>query len=171
MKILTGSSSIIIDLFRTTNSFKIASLDIGTKHIGIAITDETKRIAIPVKKDIKRKTSIQYTRMSNQSIQLLTNDLNNLISTHNIRLFVVGLPLHMLQSTPLANEIIDLMMQVNIDEPVYCTFWDETDSTVTARSLSRRMSTKRSVFTRNKDSLSAFVILDAFLRAVRQRLC
>jgi len=52
-------------------------------------------------------------------------------------------------------------------ETIYCTFWDETDSTVTARALSRSMSNKRSVFTRNKDSLAAYVILESFLRASR----
>jgi len=173
MKILKWNSPIIIDLLHSPISFKIASLDVGTKYVGVAITDETRRLVVPIKRDIRRKSSVQYNRMSDQSIQSFNHDLNNLISTHNIRLIVVGLPLHMFQLTPLADEIIDLMMKVEIDqvnsagEAIYCTFWDETDSTVTARALSRSMSNKRSVFTRNKDSLAAYVILESFLRASR----
>jgi len=111
MKILKWNSPIIIDLLHSPISFKIASLDVGTKYVGVAITDETRRLVVPIKRDIRRKTSVQYNRMSDQSIQSFNHDLNNLISTHNIRLIVVGLPLHMFQLTPLADEIIDLMMK------------------------------------------------------------
>ena len=164
MRFVDAKSKLFYNLIRSPSYFKIAGLDIGTKHIGVAISDET-RVFVGPAKNILRK----FKRQSRDEFQYFSDSLSSLVREHHIKAFVVGLPVYNCKLTPLCKDIIDLMLNVQIDqsiplsEDVVFTCWDETDSTVTARKLTRQFSTRRSVMVKEKDGLAAAVILNSFL--------
>lgn len=164
MKFVDAKSKLLYTIVRSPLYFKIAGLDIGTKHIGVAISDEA-RVFVGPANDISRK----HKRQSQDELQCFSNSLSDLVREHNIKAFVVGLPVYKNKLTPLCKDIIDLMLNVQIEksipssDDIVFTCWDETESTVTARKLTKQFSSRRSVMIKEKDGLAAAVILNSFL--------
>lgn len=87
---------------------KIGAIDFGTKHIGIAVSDETRNFAFPLV-SFERKQP----RMSEGSLKLLLRELENICATHKIGAFLIGFPVHPTNNelTPLCSEILTLLSQ------------------------------------------------------------
>ncbi len=157
---------------------KLAALDVGTKHVGLAITDETKRFVVG-SDTLKRKGSdATQHRLADASVQAFTKQLQNVIDKEKIVGLVVGIPLHNGVSTPFCKEIVDLMLRIqctlpqstsllsnieNIPSPMPFTLWDEQYSTMEGRRLVAQTTSKRSVYLKRKDSMAASVIMQKFL--------
>ncbi len=168
MKIINVST--FKSMFLSANKFryKIASLDFGTKHIGVALADETKESITPVG-DIDRMSD----RMSSEATKKLSMQLQKIVNEHNIGGFVVGFPLLENGSlTPLCEEIITIVQTLECKQKVsklspetemVCTFWDERSSTIGARRMARNFSGKQSVRQKYKDSFAACLILKGFI--------
>lgn len=168
-------------LITTDNRFKygrIASLDVGSKRIGVACTDEIRFTINPVI-TLERKTP----RMHPESIEKLSKQLQAIINEKNITGLVVGFPLTQENEiTPLCKEIVTMCqrlschykspipipptMQAEEDLNLLCTFWDERNSSVGSRALSRSMSDKLSVAKKYKDTFAACLILQGFVENV-----
>lgn len=167
----------------STGVGKLAALDVGTKHVGLALTDESRRFVIRGD-TLKRKSGRGEHRLASSSVEFLTRQLQAFIAKEKVRGLVVGIPLHNEKPTPFCQEIVDLMLRMDcfLPDPVSLpsvdtsampprtspehmpfTLWDEYGSTVEGRRLVKQTSTKRSVYLKQKDSIAASVILQEFL--------
>lgn len=139
-----------------TRMFKLIGLDIGKKHIGIAITDELKSIAFPFE---------CYERKYNEDAYFshASTYFSKLIQDHKICGIIVGFPImDDGKAATLCNDIINFIQHLQITE-IPSTMWNENGSTVAARSYSRQFSNRKTVFVKNKDSLAASFILQSYL--------
>ena len=156
---------------------RIAALDVGTKHIGVAISDESRIVSTPLK-TIERLAGPG--RNGPAAVEMLAQKLQLLIKEEQLAGFVVGLPLVRGKRSPLCEEIVQLMVQAacyipsprtSVDsvarqeDMMIFTLWDENSSTVEARRLSKALGAKNSTFHKHKDEMAAAVILRSFLEA------
>ena len=97
---------------------RLLGIDPGSKNIGIAICDENKKVATPLK--IIQKTKIEH----------LVNEINEIIKENHIKGIIVGNPINMDgslgKSSKSAYELASIISK-NITIPV--TLWDERLST------------------------------------------
>jgi RNase H-fold protein (predicted Holliday junction resolvase) len=171
MKICNWNSKLLVDLVKSSARFKICGLDIGTKKVGIAITDESRTFVAPYKLDISRKEP----RMSKESVQAFSLVFSQFLCSEACKAVIIGLPLHNGKLTPLCDEFIRLIASTNLTldsrtpEPL-CAFVDEYGSTSRAREISRltTQGSKISLFQRQRDGLAAALILESFLKTVRE---
>jgi putative Holliday junction resolvase len=154
--------------FQPPQGGKIAAFDVGRKRIGVAMTDESRTVVVPMT-TMERERSGDIAQLSKQ-VQAFVNE------TGCVGL-VVGLPLKDGQATEMANEIVELMLQVDChkqakekgDEtspppsPLPFTLWSEVGSTMKAREIIKQASSKRSVYAKRKDEVAAAVILKRFM--------
>lgn len=112
--------------------------------------------------------------MSPASIDKLALSLQNLSSERKIAGFVVGLPLFETgELTPLSREIMELVEKLSVisdlnNDECMCTFWNECNTTVRARSIISKFSRRRSVLVKNKDTVAASIILQSYLDATQE---
>ncbi|AHA27987.1 Holliday junction resolvase RuvX [Candidatus Liberibacter americanus] len=131
---------------------QIASIDLGTKKIGIAISDLGRRFANPRPFIIRKK------------IAQTAADLLDFAQKENVSAFVIGMPFNMngsegprAQSTrAFVNNIIDI-----INLPFI--FWDERLTTVSANNLLIDMNVSRKKRAKKVDSIAASLILQEVL--------
>ena len=148
---------------------RIAGLDVGTKRIGVSISDHNWQGIYPLG-SLNRK-SVPH-RMHRDCLSHFAKNLNALIADYNVQGLVIGLPLTPEgQMTPLSYEIIKWAkllpltdnLSANEDNRMVCTFWDERNSTIVARRVMHGVTSKPSFHKQNKDSFAAMMILDDFL--------
>lgn len=161
MKIVLHSSSLVKDVLKFSTKTKLGALDVGKNFVGIAMSDESRTFVKPLG-CLERQTN---QRMSATAIDNFSSKLERYVCENKIAGFVVGLPIFQGELTPFCNEIIKLMTNVQLPEKpeVFCTFWNETDSTFQARNLSSKYSTSSAVYLRQKDALAAGIILMDFM--------
>jgi RNase H-fold protein (predicted Holliday junction resolvase) len=165
---------------------KILSLDVGKKHVGLALSDESKQFVSP---------SITLDRTA------LASAMQELVNKEKVCGIVVGIPLLDGKPTPFCTDIVNLMlnMQVRISDSdpgslmleanrlsqmignrissqeqaqtppargrqlMPFTLWDEQFSTMEARRFVAQSTSKRNIYLKHKDSVAAAVILQKFL--------
>ena len=131
---------------------RILCFDYGTKRIGIAVTDELRIIASPL------VTCDTYE---------IFNFVDQYISKHNIKLFLVGMPLDLrgkpTDATKLTKSFISSLSKkypnINVD-----TYDERFTSKIAKDSLIELGKTKK--YRRNKrniDKISASIILQSYL--------
>jgi len=142
----------------------VAALDVGTKHIGLAVSDEGRVVATPW-------TTIERTgaaRNSEVAVGMLGSKLQRVISELQIDGLVVGLPIHEGKPTPLSREIVQLMLHTrcfnpkNKDQDMIFTLWNEHSSSMEARRVSKSLGSRTGAFHKHKDEMAAAVILRSF---------
>ena len=127
---------------------RLIGLDLGSKRIGVAICDEKRIIATPLK-------VINY-----YDLLSLIYDLKAIISENNIKGIIVGNPLNMDGSSGRSSQSVKdkiLNMSAKIDIP-FC-LWDERLSTVGAFNISSQLDINVSKRTKNIDKNAAAFIL------------
>lgn len=137
---------------------RILALDIGTKRIGIAITDDTQTIATP-KKIIKRQSNIKDFTL-----------LLSIIQENQIIAIVLGFPIKMDDSVELMANFVkkfainfdDFLNKLQINIPLI--LFDERLTSFEARQF---MNLYQKKFT-NYDDISASYILENFINDLRQ---
>ena len=160
MKVLRiGEFRKLLSQRQTTGQGRLAALDIGKKKVGVALTDETMTTIMPYGVLIR-----DFPSMDASSITKTSRRIERIVTEQSIIGFIVGFPLtEEGELTTFCKEIIQLMSKLEpVDMP--CTFWDERNSSVGARSLARSLTTKRSYRHKAKDSLAACLIMEGFLR-------
>ena len=165
---------------------KILSLDVGKKHVGLALSDESKQFVSP---------SITLGRPA------LASAMQELVNKEKVCGVVVGIPLLDGKPTPFCTDIVNLMLSMQVltsesDSPspvldanrltqntgnvrpsqipsetapartrqlMPFTLWDEQFSTMEARRFVAQSTSKRNIYLKHKDSVAAAVILQKFL--------
>ena len=130
-------------------------LDLGTKTLGVAISDKTNQIATSLK-------TIFY-----NDVNILLNELGTIIKDNNISALVLGFPKNMNNSIGKRGEatlefkkILEERFSLNV------ILIDERLSTVEAESVLINASLSRKKRKKVVDSLAATIILDTYLRRI-----
>lgn len=128
-------------------------LDLGTKTLGLAISDKTNTIATPFK-------TLHY-----KEYEELIVELKKIVEEKEIGEFVLGYPKNMNNTLGPAverTEAFKSVLESNFDLPIVLI--DERLSTVEAENILIEMDTKRKKRKQIIDSYAAAIILDTFLK-------
>ena len=127
-------------------------VDMGTKKVGISISDENRKIATPFK-------TIDY-----KNIEYLGNEIQKIVKDSGIDAIIFGNPLNMDGTKGSATQSIKDKMKLlsdKIDLPMF--LWDERLSTVGAFNLSSQLDINVSKRVKNIDKNAATFILQGVL--------
>ena len=127
---------------------RLIGLDLGSKRIGVAISDDLLSIATPFK-TINKESTIQF-----------IDELKLIIKENNIKGIIVGNPIHMDGSLSRGSQSVkdmckNILKYINV--PI--CLWDERLSTVGAFNLSSQLDVNVSKRTKNIDKNAATFIL------------
>ncbi len=127
-------------------------LDIGDKRIGVALSDPDGILASPLTIINRRDESLD--------IEAITN----IVSQHQVKQIIVGLPRSMDGSIgKQAEKVEDFTRRLCQHTEVPVEFRDERLSTVSARRLMQAISTKKTRKKVRDDAIAAAVILQGYL--------
>ena len=124
----------------------------GTKKVGISISDENRKIATPLK-------TIDY-----KNIEYLGNEIQKIVKDSGIDAIIFGNPLNMDGTKGSATQSIKdkiKLLSDKIDLPMF--LWDERLSTVGAFNLSSQLDVNVSKRVKNIDKNAATFILQGVL--------
>ena len=133
---------------------KYLGLDLGTKTLGLAISDKLGIIASPFK-------VLRY-----EDINSLVNDVINIINEEGIDALVLGLPKNMNNSLGFASERsinFKYLLEEKISIPIYLV--DDRLSTREAENILLSSDTSRYKRKKIIDAYAASIILDTFLKS------
>ena len=134
------------------NKSRLLGIDMGSKRIGISISDENRNIATPYE-------TIQFTNVKN-----LCSSLKEIILENNIKGIVVGLPLNMNGTEgPSAQSVKDKIKLISKELNTSIVLWDERLSTVGSFNISSQLDINVSKRVKNIDQNSAAFILQGVL--------
>lgn len=130
-------------------------LDLGTKTLGVAITDKSNTIASPYK----------TIRFNFEDYESSLNELEKIISENNITEMVLGLPINMDGTKGFASERslkYKEMLENRFGLPV--NLIDERLSSIEAHNILSNNGKKVKEHKENVDAVAATIILDMFLK-------
>ena len=134
------------------NKSRLLGIDMGSKRIGISISDENRNIATPYE-------TIQFTNIKN-----LCSSLKEIILENNIKGIVVGLPLNMNGTEgPSAQSVKDKIKLISKELDTSIVLWDERLSTVGSFNISSQLDINVSKRVKKIDQNSAAFILQGVL--------
>ncbi len=137
---------------KLSSGSRLLGIDLGTKRIGIAISDYNQKIATP----------LQTLEKSKQG--KLIDELESIITEYDIKGIIIGNPINMDgtygKSSQSANDIANNISN-KIDIPV--SLWDERLSTVGAFNLSSELDINVSKREKDIDKFAATFILQGAL--------
>ena len=144
------------DVYEFSNELQsnnsLIGLDLGTKTIGVAVSDTILSVATPIK-TIKRK-----------KFSLDANHLLGIISNKNCCGIIIGLPKNMDGSEgPRAQSTRAFARNFSAKTELPITFWDERLSTVAAKKALLEADTTRKRRAEVIDHVAAAYILQGFL--------
>ena len=131
---------------------RLIGLDMGKKRIGVSISDDKRKIAIPLE-------TIYF-----KNITILTKKIKEIIADYNIGAVVYGDPINMDGSKGSSSQSVKdriAILSNNIKIPFIA--WDERLSTVAAFKISRQLDTNVSKRVKNIDKNAAAFILQGVL--------
>ena len=131
---------------------RVIGVDMGSKKVGISISDENRKIATPLK-------TIDY-----KNIEYLANEIQKIVKDSGIDAIIFGNPLNMDGSKGSAAQSIKdkiKLLSDKIDLPMF--LWDERLSTVGAFNLSSQLDINVSKRVKNIDKNAATFILQGVL--------
>ncbi len=124
----------------------------GSKRVGLSISDENRKIATPLK-------TINY-----ENIQILINELEKIINENNVHAIIFGNPKNMDGSEGTSSQSIKDKVKLiteKIKIPVF--LWDERLSTVGAFNLTSHLDINVTKRVKNIDEKAAAFILQGVL--------
>ena len=137
---------------KLSSGSRLLGIDLGTKRIGIAISDYNQKIATPLQTLDKSKQG------------KLIDELESIITEYDIKGIIIGNPINMDgtygKSSQSAKDIA-INISNNIDIPV--SLWDERLSTVGAFNLSSELDINVSKREKDIDKFAAAFILQGAL--------
>ena len=131
---------------------RLIGVDMGTKKVGISISDENRKIATALK-------TVDYTDIGH-----LTNEINIIIKENNIKAIIFGNPINMdgtegTSSQSVKDKIKLIGKKINLP----MILWDERLSTIGAFNLSSQLDINVSKRVKNIDKNAAAFILQGVL--------
>ncbi len=124
----------------------------GSKRVGLSISDENRKIAIPLK-------TINF-----ENIQILSNELKEIANENNVHAIIFGNPKNMDGSEGSSSQSVKdkvKLISEKIQIPIF--LWDERLSTVGAFNLSSELDINVSKRVKNIDKNAAAFILQGVL--------
>ena len=152
--ILGNYNMITIDELKVQldNKSRLLGVDMGSKRIGISISDENRKIATPFE-------TIEFTNIKNLKLRF-----KEIILENNIKGIIFGLPLNMDGTEgPSAQSVKDKIKLIYKDLDIPTVLWDERLSTVGSFNLSSELDINVSKRVKNIDQNSATFILQGAL--------
>lgn len=129
-------------------------LDLGTKTLGVALSDNTGLIATPTK----------TIRFDKENYEKLIEEVEKIVKEFNIKNIVLGLPKNMNNSLGFASERslnFKKLLEENLDLNVYMQ--DERLSSVEANNIMLGADLSRKKRKENVDAIAASIILQSYL--------
>jgi len=127
---------------------RLLGIDPGSKNIGIAISDENKMVATPLK--IIKKGKFEF----------LINEINEIIKDNNIKGIVIGNPIKMDGSVGKSSQsALDFAKNLSKYITIPITMWDERLSSEASFKITQELGTNVSNRVRNLDKNAAAYIL------------
>ena len=131
---------------------RLIGVDMGTKKVGISISDENRKIATALK-------TVDYTDIGH-----LTNEINLIIKENNIKAIIFGNPINMDGSEGTSSQSVkDKIKLIGKKINLPMILWDERLSTVGAFNLSSQLDINVSKRVKNIDKNAAAFILQGVL--------
>ena len=131
---------------------RLIGVDMGTKKVGISISDENRKIATAFK-------TVDYTDIGH-----LTNEINLIIKENNIKAIIFGNPINMDGSEGTSSQSVkDKMKLIGKKINLPMILWDERLSTIGAFNLSSQLDINVSKRVKNIDKNAAAFILQGVL--------
>ena len=138
---------------------RIASIDFGLKRIGLAVSDEGKIIA-----------TAQGMVLAERSSALTIKRVLEALSSFELEMIVVGLPLHLNGKTGfLADEVLHFVGLLEKVAPCPVVTFDERFSTAQAERTLREGNMSRKKRSKVIDSLSAVIVLQNYLDSISEK--
>ena len=133
---------------------KILAVDYGTKNIGLALSDDDKKISFPYGTISRRYHSAKYEKKA-------LEDINNICRIENVERIVIGMPLNLAGDVSRMGQKVFLFAQ-ELERKLHLKVevQDERYTTVEAKRLSQKGA-------RNLDELAAQIILDNYLKNMK----
>ena len=134
------------------NKSRLIGVDIGSKRVGLSISDENRKIATPLK-------TINYI-----NIQTFIDELKIIVNENNIDAIIIGNPKNMDGTEGKASQSVkDKIKLISQKITIPIVLWDERLSTVAAFNLSRQLDVNVSKRVKNIDKNAAAFILQGAL--------
>ena len=139
-----------INEFKTVigNNSRLLGIDPGSKNIGIAICDENKKVATPLKIIQKNK------------FETLLKEINQIIKENHIKGIVVGNPINMDGSQSRSSQsAMDFAKNLSKNITIPITLWDERLSSEGSFKITKELSSNVSSRIKKLDMNAAAFIL------------
>ena len=137
---------------KQTTKTRLIGLDLGSKRIGVAISDENQKIATPFK------------TLQNNGLKNLISDLSVIIDENKIGGIIIGNPINMDGSFGKASQsVTDISKNILKNVNINVSLWDERLSTVGAFNLSSQLDINVSKREKKIDQNAAAFILQGAL--------
>jgi len=121
-----------IDKFKTSieNNSRLLGIDPGSRNIGLAICDENKKVATPLKVLQKSK------------FKVLIEQINQIIKENDVKGIVVGNPINMDGTTGKSSQsAYDFAKNLSKDITIPVTMWDERLSSEGSFKITKELGT------------------------------
>lgn len=130
-------------------------LDLGTKTLGVALTDKSNTISTPLK----------TIRFNFEDYESVISELKEIIESNNVGEIALGLPINMDGSKGFAAERslkFKELLEANFD--IVVSLIDERLSSIEAHNILSNNGKKEKEHKQNVDAVAATIILDTFLK-------
>ena len=134
------------------NKSRLIGVDIGSKRVGLSISDENRKIAVPLK-------TVNY-----ENIQILADELKKIANENNVHAIIFGNPKNMDGTEGSSSQSVKdkvKLISEKIQIPIF--LWDERLSTVGAFNLSSELDVNVTKRVKNIDKNAAAFILQGVL--------
>ena len=134
------------------NKSRLIGVDMGSKRVGLSISDENRKIATPLK-------TVNY-----ENIQILTDELKKIANENNVHAIIFGNPKNMDGTEGSSSQSVKdkvKLISEKIQIPIF--LWDERLSTVGAFNLSSELDINVTKRVKNIDKNAAAFILQGVL--------
>ena len=134
------------------NKSRLIGVDMGSKRVGLSISDENRKIATPLK-------TVNY-----ENIQILVDELKKIANENNVHAIIFGNPKNMDGTEGSSSQSVKdkvKLISEKIQIPIF--LWDERFSTVGAFNLSSELDVNVTKRVKNIDKNAAAFILQGAL--------
>ncbi len=134
------------------NKSRLIGVDMGSKRVGLSISDENRKIAVPLK-------TVNY-----ENIQILADELKKIANENNVHAIIFGNPKNMDGTEGSSSQSVKdkvKLISEKIKIPVF--LWDERLSTVGSFNISSQLDINVTKRVKNIDENAATFVLQGVL--------
>ena len=134
------------------NKSRLIGVDMGSKRVGLSISDENRKIATPLK-------TINY-----KNVQMLILEINEIVNENNINGVIIGNPINMDGTEGSSSQSVKDKIKIMSEKiKIPLVLWDERLSTVGAFNISSQLDINVTKRLKNIDENAATFILQGAL--------